>query len=49
MTFGPRRPFNEMPDLPPAYDTETKAILRACISARVAVAELKASSKLFPY
>ena len=48
MTFDPRRPFNEMPDLPPAFDTETKAVLRACISARAAVAELKAASKLFP-
>ena len=48
MTFDPRRPFNEMPDLPPANGTETKAILRACVSARAALAELKALGKLIP-
>lgn len=48
MAFDPRRPFSELPDLPPVHDTETKAILRACISARVALAELKASGGLIP-
>ena len=37
MTFDPARPFNDLPDLPPASDTETKTILRSCIAARAAL------------
>ncbi len=48
MTFDPKRPFSELPDLPPVHDTETMAVLRACISARTALAELKASGGLIP-
>ncbi len=46
--FDPARPYNELPDLPPAAETEAKAILRGCIAARAAVAELRASGKLIP-
>ena len=48
MTFDPNRPFNGLPNLPPASDTETKAILRRCIAARAAMAELRVSGKLIP-
>ena len=48
MTFRPDRPFNDLPDLPPAQDTETKAILRSCIAARAALAELRVSGQLIP-
>ena len=48
MTFDPRRPFNDLPNLPPASETETKAILRSCIAARTALAELRVSGKLIP-
>ncbi len=48
MTFDPSRPFNDLPDLPPASEIETKAILLSCIAARVALAELRASGKLVP-
>ena len=48
MTFDPSRPFNGLPDLPPATETETKAILRSCIAARAALAELRVSGKLIP-
>lgn len=46
--FDPARPYNELPDLPPTAETETKAILRGCIAARVALAELRASGTLIP-
>ncbi len=48
MTFDPSRPFNDLPNLPPAWETETKAILRSCIAARAALAELRVSGKLIP-
>ena len=43
MAFDPNRPFNDLPNLPPASETETKAILRSCIAARAAMAELRVS------
>ena len=48
MAFDPSLPFNELPNLPPASETETKAILRSCIAARAALAELRISGKLIP-
>ena len=48
MTFDPGRPFNDLPNLPPASETETKAILRSCIAARAALAELRVSGNLIP-
>jgi len=33
-------PFNQLAALPPQQDVETKTVLRACIAARVALAEL---------
>ena len=48
MAFDPSRPFNDLPELPPASETETKAILRSCIAARAALAELRVSGKLIP-
>jgi Fic family protein len=43
-----KEPFNALPLLPPAADLETKAILKRCISARAAVAELKQAAELIP-
>jgi Fic family protein len=48
MTFRPDRPFNDLPLLPPRAEIETKTILRACILARAALAELKVSGQLIP-
>lgn len=48
MAFRPDRAFNDLPALPPAQDIETKAVLKACIEARAALAELKASGRLIP-
>lgn len=48
MTFDPTRPHNELPALPPAADIETKRLLKACIEARAALAELKSVGDLIP-
>ncbi len=48
MAFDPSRPFNDLPNLPPASETESRAILRSCIAARAALAELRVSVRLFP-
>ena len=45
MTFYPKRPFNDLPALPPAGDIETKTVLKACIEARAALAELRLVSR----
>lgn len=47
-TFDPRRPYNDLPALPPAADIETKAILKACIDARAALEGLKQAGAQLP-
>ncbi len=46
--FKPSEPFNELPRLPPGADLETRRILKACIGARAALAELNAATGLVP-
>ena len=41
-------PYNSLPGLPPQADLESKAVLKACISARAALAELKQAAELIP-
>ena len=48
MTFRPDRPWNDLPAPPPAADVETRAVLKACIEARAAVAELRTAGELIP-
>lgn len=48
MPFSPDRPYNELPLLPPQADVETRAVLKACIEARAALAEVKISGQLIP-
>ncbi len=48
MAFDPNRPFNALSLLPPASELETIPVLRACIAARAALAELKAVGALIP-
>jgi Fic family protein len=49
MTLQTDRPYNQLPKLPPNLDViETKAVLKACISARAAIAELKKAGELIP-
>lgn len=44
----PEQPYNDLPPLPPAAELETRAILKACITARAALAELKSAANLIP-
>jgi Fic family protein len=46
--FDPHKPYNDLPPLPPDADIDTRDILRACIEARAAVAELKQAGHLLP-
>lgn len=46
--FDPRRPFNDLPLLPPAGEVETKAVLKACIEARAALEGLKQAGARLP-
>jgi len=49
MAFDPSSPYNELPPLPPPLErVETAPILKKCISARVALAELKQAAELIP-
>jgi len=49
MAWRPDQPYNQLPLLPPAKEaTETLAILKACIPARAALAELKQAGELIP-
>jgi len=46
--WRPDQPFDSLPLLPPRGDMETKLILKQCIEARAAVAELKQAAELIP-
>jgi Fic family protein len=46
--FDPAKPYNQLPPLPPRRDLESRAVLKACIEARAAVAELKQAGRLLP-
>lgn len=47
--FNPKTPYNSLPPLPPPSELiETTDILKKCISARVALAELKQAAELIP-
>jgi Fic family protein len=48
MHFHPDRPYNQLPLLPPPVDVETRTILKACIEARAALAELNMAGELIP-
>jgi len=46
--FHPTKPYNDLPWLPPAQDVETRNVLRACITARAALAALNEAAHLIP-
>ena len=48
MSFDPKKPYNELPLLPPKIDIETPAVLKKAISANRKLAELKGSVNLIP-
>ncbi|MDP1757410.1 MAG: Fic family protein [Pseudohongiella sp.] len=46
--WKPDRPYNTLPVLPPKVEIETRAVLKQCITARAALAELKQAAELIP-
>ena len=46
--WKPDRPYDALPPLPPAVEVETRAVLKQCILARAALAELKQAAELIP-
>ncbi|KZX19963.1 Fic family protein [Rathayibacter tanaceti] len=48
MPWTPNTPYNELPLLPPSADLETRAVLRATIAARAALAALEQASRSLP-
>jgi Fic family protein len=46
--WRPGEPYNALPDLPPTADLETRLVLKQCIPARAALAELKQAAELIP-
>ena len=48
MTYDPLKPFNELPDLPPRTDVETKKILKKVITASRSLSELKGAITNLP-
>ena len=46
--WHPEQPWNNLPVLPPKQDLETKAVLKKCVEARAALAELKQAAELLP-
>jgi len=49
MSWRPDTPYNELPTLPPSQEVmDSIAVLKACIPARAALAELKQAGELLP-
>ena len=46
--FDPNNPWNNIPELPPVADIESREILRACISASSELAKVNALVKILP-
>ena len=46
--WHPHRPCNALPALPPAVDLETKPVLKRCVTARAALADLNRAADLIP-
>ena len=48
LTWRADLPYNQLLPLPPTVELETKAVLKQCITARAALAELKQAAELIP-
>jgi len=48
IAWRPDQPYNDLPLLPPAAELETRTVLKQCIAARAALAELKQAAELIP-
>ena len=47
-TWRSDRPWNALPKLPPRIELESKPVLKQCVTARAALAELKQAAELIP-
>ena len=48
MSITSQRYYNDLPNLPPVCEIETRAVLKACLDATRALAELKGSVRILP-
>ena len=48
VSVNPTKAYDGLPELPPKADLESRAVLKACIEARAAVAELNQAGRLLP-
>ncbi len=48
VAWRPDKPHNQLPPLPPPQELESRTVLKACITARAALAELKKAAELIP-
>ena len=48
VAWHPEKPHNQLPPLPPPQELESRAVLKACITARAALAQLKQAAELIP-
>lgn len=46
--LDPKRPYNALPPLPPQAEVETRSVLKKCVTARTALAELRLAGHLIP-
>lgn len=46
--WKPDKPYQNLPELPPKAEIESKNVLKRCITARAALAELKQAAELIP-
>jgi Fic family protein len=46
--WQPDQAYNDLPILPPSVELETRAVLKKCVTARAALAELKQAAGLIP-
>ena len=46
--WAPDRPYDALPPLPPAVELESRAVLKRCVAARSALAELRVAAALIP-
>lgn len=48
VSWRPDHPYNQLAQLPPSVELESRTVLKACIAARAALAELKQAAGLIP-
>jgi Fic family protein len=48
MRFDPKQPYNDLPLLPPPGELESRPVLKHCVAANKALAELKGAGDLIP-